>query len=230
MKARAFMVGVALASVAGCGSPPDVPANPTWADVEPILRAECLHCHGGTAAVTGSTSDATYRFDFFEMTPAVCGEAAQAVNAPLMGHALAPLIAADITPPPSCDRGRMPPAPAGPLADWQRETIQRWAMMSAPKGAPHRDNRRPDIQLSADTATVDKRLSFTAIIDDPDGESVVGVLKIGELVLPMDRPGSFAGDVDTSSWANGTRPISAVLCDGWDNFTYQLGNVEIKHK
>ncbi len=59
---------------------------------------------------------------------------------------------------------------------------------------------------------------------------MVGVLKIGDLILPMDRPGSFAGDIDTSSWPNGTRPISAVLCDGWSNFTYELGNVEIKHK
>jgi hypothetical protein len=231
MTARGIMIGAVLACATACGSPPDVPANPTWADVEPILRAECLHCHGGSAPTTAALGDSYYRFDFYDMSPAVCGDAALALNTPLLGHALAKLIAADVTPPPTCDRGRMPPAPAGPLADWQRETLLHWAAAAdPPKGAPRRDNRRPDIQLSAATATVDKRLTFTAVIDDPDGESVVGVLRIGNLVMPMDRPGSFAADIDTSSWPNGTRPLSAVLCDGWDNFTYQLGNVEIKHQ
>ncbi|HEX3697658.1 MAG TPA: hypothetical protein VH374_19960 [Polyangia bacterium] len=224
--------GIAAAFLAAaCEGAPVVPANPTWADVEPILRAECIHCHGGTAPVTGAVGDTYYRFDFYDMTTDVCGEAAQALTAPILGHGLAALIKVDITPPPTCERGRMPPAPALPLADWERETITRWASApDPPKGVPNRDDRRPEIQLSAPAAIVDKRLAFTAVIDDPDGESVVGILKIGDMTLLMDRPGSFAADIDTSAWANGTRPISAVLCDGWSNFSYHLGNVEIKHK
>lgn len=234
MSGRAFLTaigGAALLGAGACGSAPEVPMNPTWADVEPILRAECLHCHGGTAPVTAAIDGAFYRFDFYDVTADVCGEAAQALTVPLMGHELAKLIATDVTPPPNCDRGRMPPAPASPLPEWERLTLVRWAAAAdPPKGAPRRDNRRPDIQLSASTGTVDKKLTFTAVIDDPDGESVIGVLKIGDLVLSMDRPGSFAGDIDTSSWPNGTQPIRAVLCDGWSNFSYDLGNVEIKHK
>ena len=227
------MTGAVLAAGAGCGSAPAVPANPTWADVEPILRAECNHCHGGTAPVTGAIGTLYYRFDFYDMTADVCGEAAQALNVPppTLAHGYAKLIQVDVTPPPSCDRGRMPPAPAGALADWQRETVVRWASAAdPPKGAPPRNNRRPDIQLSADSAVADKRLTFTAVIDDPDGESVVGILKIGDLTLPMDHPGSFAADVDTSTWPNGTQPISAVLCDGWSSFAYNLGNVQVMHK
>jgi hypothetical protein len=227
------LIGIALALAASaCGGEPAVPANPTWADVEPILRAECNHCHGGTAPVTAALGGLFFRFDFYDMTPEVCGEAAQALEATALGRGYAKLIQADVTVPAGCDRGRMPPAPASPLADWQRETLIRWASASdPPRGAPLRDNRRPDIHLSAASATADKRLTFTAVIDDPDGEPVVGVLKIGDLTLKMDRPGSFAADIDTSSWPAGTQPISAVLCDGWSQVSYDdLGNVEIKHK
>src|SRR5262245_34066877 len=48
---------------AGCADPPDVPAQPTWTEVAPILRGQCSSCHGSTADVSG----AGYRFDFYDM-------------------------------------------------------------------------------------------------------------------------------------------------------------------
>ena len=46
-----------LLALACDGSPAPV-AQPTWADVEPILRVHCNHCHGATAAQTGALGPA----------------------------------------------------------------------------------------------------------------------------------------------------------------------------
>jgi hypothetical protein len=225
---RSAVLSAALAGA--CAPDPEVPQHPTWVDVEPILRGQCTHCHGPTAAVTGSTSSTVYRLDFYDMSDVVCGAAAQALTMPNLAKAWAPLIKSDVTVPPACTRARMPPAPALGLENWETLTLQRWADQPD-KGAPHRDNTRPDIHLTAPSAIVDKTLSFNAVIDDPDGDPAIGVLNIGDLVFKMDHPGAFFANIDTSTWPNGTRPISATVCDGWQWFTYSnLGNVEIKHK
>lgn len=224
---RRARVASALAAgglaVASCGDHA-VSQNPTWADVEPILRGTCTQCHGADANLAGMT----YRFDFYDVTPDVCGDAAIALNGQLLAHGLATQIAEDITPPGSGWRPKMPPAPSHPLPDWERETVQRWAMAPV-RGTPKGTNRQPVIQLDATSGVVDKTLPFSAIVSDPDGESVVGVLKIGDQTLVMDRPGMFSTTLDTSQWAEGIQPVSATLCDGWNNITYQLGNVEISH-
>jgi len=212
--------GVVVASCADHA----VPQSPTWADVEPILRGTCIQCHGADANLAGMT----YRFDFYDMTPEVCGDAAIALNGQLLAHGLAMQIGQDVTPPGSGWRPKMPPAPTHPLADWERETVQRWAM-APQRGVPKGTNRQPVIQLDAMSGIVDKTLPFSAIVSDPDGESVVGVLKIGDQTLVMDRPGLFSTTLDTSKWSEGTQPVSATLCDGWNSITYQLGNVQISH-
>jgi uncharacterized membrane protein YgcG len=212
--------GVALAS---CGEHA-VSQNPTWADVEPILRGTCTQCHGAAANLAGMT----YRFDFYDMTPDVCGDAAIALNGQLLAVGLASQIGQDVTPPGSGWRPKMPPAPTHPLADWERETLQRWATTPV-RGTPRGTNRQPVIQLDATSGVVDKSLPFSAVVSDPDGESVVGVLKIGDETLVMDRPGLFSTTLDTSKWAEGTQAVSATLCDGWNSITYQLGNVQISH-
>ena len=73
----------------GC-SAPSAPAKPTWADVQPIVAGQCTHCHGATASTSGSG----YRFDFFDMSPEICGEASQVLGAnALLPKALAALTA-----------------------------------------------------------------------------------------------------------------------------------------
>ncbi|HEY4184383.1 MAG TPA: hypothetical protein VGP07_04905 [Polyangia bacterium] len=225
IRAAAFASAELFAGAVGSGCDShDVPAQPTWADVEPIVRGACLQCHGSNAPISGSS----YRFDFYDMTSDVCGDAAAALAGQGLAHSLSALIGTDVTPPGSGWRARMPPSPAQSLLDWQRETLQRWAAKPQ-RGLPHGENRRPEIQLSAASAMVDKSLPFSAVVSDPDGEAVAGVLKIGDAVLAMDRAGTFGGAVDTSAWPNGTQPISAVLCDGWDSVTYELGNVLVNH-
>jgi hypothetical protein len=216
--------GLWLAS-AGCADHHAVPAQPTWSDVEPIVRGSCTQCHGSNASVAGSS----YRFDFYDMPAAVCGEAATALGLePTLGGGLATLIGTDVTSPGGGWRSRMPPAPGAELADWERLTIQRWAKNPS-RGLPPPGDRRPEIRISSSSAVGDKSLSLTVMVSDADGEPVVGVLKIGEKTLFMDRPGAFSGTVDTATWPNGIYPVTAVLCDGWDNVTYDLGNAQIKH-
>jgi hypothetical protein len=221
-----FVSGLLLGA---CEPTPEVPARPTWADVEPILRGNCTGCHGATAAITGAGMS-PYRLDFYDMTAATCGEAAAALAGQTLAHGWAALIAADLTSPGSGWRPRMPPAPGPPLLDWERQTVVRWATQTdPPRGEPRRDNRRPDIELEATSGAADRRLAFTAVISDADGEAVVGSLEVGDLRLFTDHAGAFGADIDTSSWTAGLYPIRAVLCDGWDDVTYDLGTVLITH-
>jgi hypothetical protein len=210
----------------GCGGPPSVPQHPTWADVAPIMHGECASCHGSTAAATGGG----YRLDFFDMTPAVCGAAAQALNGgALFAGSSADKIKEDVTPPPTGDRPRMPPAPGPVLESWQREMLQRWTSEPS-KGPPPAGNRAPVIQVGGLPATADATLAFTAVVTDPDGEPAIGVLEIANVLFAMNRSGSFSVALNTSAWSAGTQRLRATLCDGWQNASYDLGPIEIRHK
>jgi hypothetical protein len=218
---------VAVGVVAGCTGTPVAPAHPTWADVAPIMRAECNSCHGWTANDTGGG----YRLDFYDRSTKVCGDAALALD-PLQILAGTPLasgkIRDDVIPQGTSMWARMPPLPSPALADWQRETIENWAMNPV-KGPPAVTNRPPTIAVSQLPATAGDSLAFTAILDDPDGDSVIGAIEINGLGFLMNRSGSFAVAFDTSTFPTGSQRMSAVLCDGWAAVTYDLGPILIKH-
>jgi hypothetical protein len=219
------LLAVTLATTAACSEPPSVPEHPTWADVAPIVHGECASCHGPTANDTGGG----YRLDFYDMTPAVCGDAAQGLGgAAILAGTSAPLIKVDVTSPGGGTRARMPPAPAPGLFDWERLTLDRWADQPS-KGAPSATNRVPTIDVQRVPAMVNGHLSFTAVVADPDGDPVVGVLEIAGAVYGMNRPGAFDVELDASTWAAGTQRLSAVLCDGWTNVRYDLGPVRVTH-
>jgi hypothetical protein len=223
------LVLAAALAAAACQPAPAVPENPTWAQVEPIMRARCNHCHGASARTTAAVGGLVYRFDFFEMTEGVCGAAAAGLESPGgMARGWSAQIRTSIVAP-GGGRARMPPAPAEPLDDWERETILRWAAQPFPPlGFPREGNRRPQIRLEA-PRLADANLRFTALVEDPDGEPVVGVLSIGEATLRMERAGSFSTTLSTSTWPAGRYPISAVLCDGWDSAAYRLDVVDVVH-
>ncbi len=208
---------------------PTVPEHPTWADVEPILRGNCTHCHGASARTDGRAGTEVYRFDFFEMSAASCGEAAKALDAPRMARGWAPLIEAAITAPAEGGRARMPPAPAPALSDWERETLVRWSQEPV-LGTPSRENRRPQIKVVGDLeCTVGDTLDFTVVVDDPDDEPVVGLLSLGPETIKLDGPGSFHVRVDTAGWETGRYPGVASLCDGWDQACYTLPEIVVIH-
>ncbi len=75
-------------------------------------------------------------------------------------------------------------------------------------------------------------LAFTAVIDDPDGDSVLGVIEVNGLAFLMNRPGSFAVSIPSSNWPAGPQAVKAVLCDGWSlasTVEIPLGTVQVKH-
>jgi hypothetical protein len=220
--ARWSIVPVLIGTLAACQGTPEAPAHPTWADVQPILEGNCNHCHGATAAVTGSKGPAVYRFDFFDMNDDVCGDASKAMTTQALAAASAALMKSDL----GGGRPKMPPAPASPLHDWERETILRWVTQPV-KGPPPGANRRPRIRVTNLPATVSTRLQFFAVVDDPDGDSVVGLVSFGGATFGMDHPGSFAVDIDMTQVPNGMQRLTATLCDGWASTTYDLGPIAV---
>jgi len=216
----------------GCNSTPEEPLNPAWADVAPIFRGECNSCHGWTAGQTG----AGYRFDFFDATQEVCGDAAKALtNVTLAGTLTpnglplaAPFIAQDVVREAGAAWPRMPPQPSPALPDWEFSTLERWAWQPV-KGPPPSDNRAPTIAVYNFPARAASTLSFTVVVDDPDGDSAVGVVETSDFAFLMNRPGSFDVSFDTSQWQTGSVALQAVLCDGWASATIPLGTVQIVH-
>jgi hypothetical protein len=208
----------------GCGDKPAAPEHPTWADVLPIIRGQCAHCHGVTAPTTGSA----YRLDFYDMTADVCGQAARALPGGILAAAAAPSIITDVTPPADGSHARMPPAPAPGLHDWERETLLRWAAQPV-KGPPPDGNHTPTISVSGLPRMVDKSLRFGALLDDADGDPVVGVLEIAGVAFAMPSSGSFAVDIPAQGWPAGPQRLTAVLCDGWVSAPFDLGPIDVKH-
>ena len=149
---------VATMAVGGCSNVPVEPATPAWADVAPIFRGECNSCHGWTARETGSS----YRFDFFEVTKDVCGDAAMALESGddpggQRGDGVA-------------DRDRHHAAGGRPLGrhaaatqpgmpEWERDVVERWSAQPV-KGTPPERNQPPNLRLSGFPATADKSLAF----------------------------------------------------------------------
>ena len=222
------VAALACTPLSACARP-TAPANPTWADVQPIISGECGSCHGASAVTTG----AGYRFDFLDMTRDVCGAAVDAIGEGTpMAQALASQIWMDISSPPNQPgvRPLMPPPPAPYLADWEWQTIERWVDQGAPRGDIPPGNRPAAFRFYSSASTADRSLDITAVVADPDGDPVVGVLSIGgNPPFKMDRSGAFSAHVDTSAWTPGDQTVTAVLCDGWSNVSYRVGTVTISH-
>jgi hypothetical protein len=232
-----FVAAIALAGGLACI--PEAPENPTWANVQPILAGQCTHCHGANADRLGAErTGGGLRFDFYDMKVdddmpmGVCGEATSVLGA---GKNLAFDHAGDIwesittTDDLPNARPAMPPPPAPYLADWEWRTLQRWVDGGAMKGELPPSNRPPRFRLYHDSGPADQTLDITAVIEDPDGDPIVGVLMFGDARLNMDRGGAYSATLDTSSWPAGERPITAVLCDGWSNVTYAVGTLTVNH-
>ncbi len=230
--------GVLASLVAGCGAPA-VPAHPAWADVAPIVRGNCVGCHGWTASdrppnaagVHPPNTGGGLRLDFYDVTTAVCGDAALAIDpsVPLASSAgVASQIASDLVVQPGAQVPRMPPEPYPSLQSWELQTIERWAADPV-KGLPPASNRPPTIATNRLPATANQQLAFTAILDDPDGDSVIGVIEVPGQDLLLNRPGAFDVAFDTSSWPPGPVYPIAVLCDGWTSATIQLGPIVVQH-
>jgi hypothetical protein len=210
-------------AAATCGSD-EAPESPTWAQVEPILRAECGHCHGASASVTG----AGFRFDFYDMTSAICGDAAAVLADVGLAQALSDSIARAITSADPNVRPIMPPLPAPYLSEKEWLTILRWTA-SPMKGDKPENNHAPWISVAGTSATADDTLDVNVVVHDPEGDPVVGVVRVGGQVGRMDRSGAFSARYDTSSWPAGPTVLRAELCDGWSRVSADLLTITIEH-
>ena len=122
----------------------------------------------------------------------------------------------------------MPPAPSPTLPGWERETLLRWAAKPV-KGPPPAGNHAPSVRVTGLPPVVTDSLSFSALVDDPDGDEVVGVLKVGgTVVFAMPSSGSFNVQIPATGWPAGTQRLTAVLCDGWTSTPYDLGPINVK--
>lgn len=220
-----LLLAFALFALAGACGQPAVPAHPTWADVSPIIQGECSSCHSSTASQTGGG----FRLDFYDLPPEICGDAALALRqGTILAASSLESMRTSITPAATGERARMPPAPGPVLPVWEQDILQRWLAQPV-KGPAPVGNRPPLLEVSRLPAEVDGRLSFTAIVRDPDGDSAAGVIRIGDVLFQMNRSGAFGVDLDVSAWPAGRIELDAVLCDGWARANVVLGPVRIIH-
>lgn len=221
-----------------CGSPPTAPRNPTWeADVYPILQGQCLHCHANSFLEAGGG----YRFEFFDGEK--CGDDLKASASSAWG--LGGVILKAVKPQTGGARAFMPPVPASTLEDWQVETLERWVKrledavgeedpgvsaerIEALRGE-RKNNRNPRIRITSKLPEkVGNSLRVSFVVEDSDGDPVIGQLRLGE--AKADITGAGAGTVSLENItgnAGDELTFTAELCDGWARVTRgNLGKVE----
>ena len=211
----------------GCGGNV-APASPTWeADVYPILQGQCLHCHGSTWETNGGG-----RYDFYDLSK--CGEMGFAD--PNVRFSTSPGILLTSLEPQDDGEGRsyrsfMPPQPASVLEDWELQTIKNWSKVSKEKQRGSRSpSRNSDPKIIITSKYPDKvgdELKVSYRFADEDGDPVIGVLKFGDAkVVDLLK---FSGQVTLSGFtaqSGDTLKLSAVLCDGWEQVTVDIKDLE----
>ncbi|MDR7422964.1 MAG: hypothetical protein QN159_10940 [Armatimonadota bacterium] len=218
-------LSLAVGALASCGAP-DAPADPTWADVHPILQGQCLHCHGATAAGDG----AGVRFDLLDAA-SLCAQGPEDE----LGARLSPApsflrnamsLLETIRPPANRPGGRpkMPPAPATPLEPWQRETLERYVakLLALPAGerattgrGPIPKDARPPRLRVARYAVLGPRVVIDYVVEDDNADSVIGELRLGPAVAPIPAGGAGQVALDVTGVPPGPLQLTARLCDGW---------------
>lgn len=197
-----------LVGLAACGA--DVPANPTYfTDVQPILRANCVRCHGADPT---DPKIAKFRLDRYVKNDTTTFDVYDYATGtdPAMIR-----VAVDQQSP------AMPPDYA--LSDRQKEILSRWATQGAPKGT--RENHLPQIELvaPAGATTADQSLDTTFRSWDADLDGLVVQLWAHDLTNSEDIPlGAQTGgglrelSIDTGTLASKHDfEIYAVLDDGF---------------
>jgi hypothetical protein len=211
---RPLVLVLSLAlGAAACGE--SAPDEPTWADVQPILMANCARCHGGLNPTGGAPT--TFRLDVpytQNGTQTIYGAAAMA----------------DFVVARACEEGDMPPV--GPhLSGTQCDILEDWSRSHPdPAGSPipwvpsnscgeegdpfhlctRPDDHRPAAFLiSPDPGAVPGTQLVTVFIDDADQDQVVGTLRwsageegvIGQLHGGRNTLFWFARRVPVGTWS-----------------------------
>ncbi len=171
----------ACAAIGACGTEEPVPANPTWvADVEPILRANCFHCHGASV----ESMKGPFRWDVYDPTSMenknVLGTMPPTWFAE--GRTYGPSISARVN---RDDLLRMPPAPATKLSDRDIAVIKKWQGMGSPQGM-RSPNKNPTAKfVNAVRTKTSRSVQISIDVTDADGDQVLG--KVELTPSPMKR-------------------------------------------
>ncbi|MEZ4368752.1 MAG: hypothetical protein R2939_21115, partial [Kofleriaceae bacterium] len=222
----ALAVGGAVAAPA-CVEP-DRAAEPTWADVAPILAANCVRCHGAPA-IGGAPGG--FRLDSY-------GDALGPDGRLVRGAAtMAEFVAARVA------DGSMPPI--GALSDDQVALLTRWSqrrftdednqVIPPPRGEARAGNRTPTLQLLA-RADDDAGIELDYELLDADRDLVVGELWADDdaPATPPRLLGAVHGGRGTLRWdvalvPAGTYELTLRVDDGAGAVTLLAGDVEVEH-
>ncbi len=207
---------VAALGLGGCEAEPEAPANPTWArDVQPILIAQCGHCHGGAAVcdeeLTPGCKPRSTRYDIYNVADYGLGDGFEAGSTGNIADTILQYVET------KDDKMVMPPKPAERLSDREILILRRWARQAqgeekwAAKGT-HRRNFPPVARL------VEKRLRSGVLnvvfdISDDNGDQVLGrATPAGQPPQLLERSGRHTvrvqgGTVETL--------VEVVISDGW---------------
>jgi hypothetical protein len=213
MTARCLLLSTVLASA--CGG--DIPDSPTYfADVQPIVRANCARCHGADA------SDA--KISKFRLDRYVKGDTATFDlwdYAQASGVEVAPIVRVAV----DHEAPAMPPDYS--LTDRQREILARWIEQGAPKGT--RSNRPAQLSLLApmDATTADQSIDVTFRAWDADLDGLMVQLWAHDLATGPEQDVPLGGtsgagertvSIDTGALASRHQfEIYAVLDDGFSD-------------
>lgn len=223
-QARTSAALAAISLFAACAED-EAPADPTWADVAPILAAHCNRCHGAPAI---GGAPATFRLDRYDdvVFPSSSSLGPRRV---LGAAAMAEWIAERV------GDGSMPPRI--PLAQRDRELLANWFANRRPvdegsslllplRGESPTGNSSP--VLTAETTPREDGVLFVYELSDPDGDLVTGDLfatgpdgakrPLGEL-----RGGRGEVLLDAALLPSGTHQLEAVLDDTHRRYTVDAG-------
>ncbi len=216
------LFGLLVLLLAACA--PDVPAEPSFQqDIQPILAANCIRCHG--TPVKGAPS--YFRLDMFEDVEVIDANGVGLITiagAKSQASRIAARAAA----------GEMPPR--FPLDDWQIEMLANWELN--PVRGTRADNRAPTATVEAivdevleETPGIRRFVTITVRVDDLDPDVVGGVLRarLGETVFPIGMIHSGINRIrwETTAIAPGEFTLDAVLDDGGVMVTVALGSLEV---
>lgn len=137
--ARLGLAAALTLPLAACN--PDVPATPTYdRDVQPILTAHCVRCHGagGTLNPIPGVPTAHDRpqicyLQTYDNNPAGCTLGATGCQQGAGSMYCAGLFpTATYVNAPFDGVFRMPPKPADPLSQWEKDVLTAWGKLSPP--------------------------------------------------------------------------------------------------
>lgn len=211
----------ALTALAFGACTDDAPADPTWAEVAPILAAHCVRCHGAPAL---GGAPPTFRLDRYDdvLLPSAASGDAIGLRRVLGAAAMAEWIFR------RTDDGTMPPRFS--LAEHDRELLANWFASRQPiddgplvlprRGPARPGNARPSFELAATEEAEGHRLRYE--LRDPDRDLVTGELTAAPLPPLTGEPLSIGalhagrGELhfDAALLPAGSYALEATLDDG----------------